>query len=132
MQAPVPDAVPTATDVVEVDAVERPVEVAPVAVRPRPAQASSVPAPPIEQPVAVAPEPTVAASVVTFALQPASLTARTAQGPVRHYTALELPHGIHPVDVDGDQGTWRCTVRVDAAPATWRIDDRSQSCVRIQ
>ena len=124
---------------------EAPVQPAPEPVAPEPvAPEPVVPEPVVAQPVApqpqpvepvaveTAPEPQVAMSTVTFALHPSTLSARTDDGPVAHYTAVRLAQGIHNIRVQGETGDWQCTVRVDDATATWRIDDDSNSCSRIQ
>jgi serine/threonine protein kinase len=102
----------------------------PAIVVPLPAVPQAQPAEPVlVEPV---PEPQVAMSTVTFALNPTTLDARTADGPVTHYTAVRLTQGIHNIRIQGELDDWQCTVRVDDATATWRIDDASNSCSRIQ
>ncbi len=108
--------------------VEQPTVPRPVDPRPVVPQAQL----PQPAPILTAPEPHVAMSTVTFALNPTTLSARTVDGPVAHYTAVRLAQGIHNIRVEGEIADWQCTVRVDDATATWRIDDASTSCSRIQ
>lgn len=124
-----PDTEPVPETEADTDADTEPRPAPVVMVRPTPRPAPVRPQPEV---VAPEPEPSTPPTLVSFALHPSGLRARTDAGPIAHRTATELEPGVHEVRVDGGAGAWRCTVRVDGATAAWRIDDTSQRCTRIQ
>jgi len=121
--APDPEVVPIATAPVE-PAVALP---APLAPPPAPAP---VPAPtPVPAP---GPRPAaVPQGTVTFILDPADLPARTEYGALANRKAQALPQGVHQLTIGTGDDAWRCTVLVDGAFPTWRVDGAQRTCVQV-
>ncbi len=70
-------------------------------------------------------------SIVTFILDPPGLEVSTPHGPVRHRQAIDLPQEVVQVTVENNGERWSCTVQVDAAITTWRIDGHRQGCNQV-